>query len=57
MTPRLFNSANLDGEGTVSAADLVILLSEWDRTGVGDLDLDGVVGPRDVTMLLQRWGL
>jgi hypothetical protein len=57
VTPRLFNNANLDGEGTVSAADLVILLSEWDRTGVGDLDLDGIVGPRDVAALLQRWGL
>ena len=57
VTPRVFNNANLDGEGTVSAADLVILLSEWGGTGMGDLDLDGVVGPRDVTQLLQRWGL
>jgi hypothetical protein len=57
VTPRLFNNANLDGDGTVAAPDLVILLSEWDRTGVGDLDLDGIVGPRDVAALLQRWGL
>lgn len=57
VTPRVFNNANIDGDGVVTAADLVILLSEWGGTGIGDLDLDGVVGPRDVTEMLQRWGL
>ena len=57
ITPRVFNNANIDGDGVVTAADLVILLSEWGGTGIGDLDLDGVVGPRDVAQMLQRWGL
>ncbi|MFM2163982.1 MAG: hypothetical protein RL325_419 [Planctomycetota bacterium] len=56
VAPRAYTNANLDGEGTVGASDLVILLSEWDRTGLGDLDLDGVVGPRDLAELLIRWG-
>jgi len=56
VTPRLYNNANLDGEGTVGASDLVIMLSDWERTGLGDIDLDGVVGPRDLASLLMRWG-
>lgn len=56
VTPRVYNNGNLDGVGAVDAQDLVILLSGWGGTGLGDLDLDGVIGPRDLTVLLQFWG-
>jgi len=56
ITPRTYNTANIDGEGVVDASDLVVLLSAWGETGLADIDLDGVVGPRDLTVLLERWG-
>jgi len=56
VAPRTYATPNIDGEGTVGAQDLVLLLSDWGTTGLGDLDLDGVVGPRDLAALLERWG-
>jgi hypothetical protein len=56
ITPRVYNNANISGDGTVDAEDLVMLLADWGHTGLGDLDLDGVVGPLDLGMLLQQWG-
>ena len=56
IAPRIYNTANVDGEGLVGAGDLVALLSEWGGHGLADIDLDGTVGPRDLTILLERWG-
>jgi hypothetical protein len=47
---------DLDGDGTVGAADLTILLGSWGGTGVADLDGDGIVGASDLTVLLSGWG-
>jgi hypothetical protein len=48
---------DLDGNGTVDAADLAVLLSNWGAAGgEADLDMDGVVGPADLTLLLGAWG-
>jgi hypothetical protein len=49
--------ADLDGDGTVGAGDLTILLGSWDTFGgAGDLDGDGIVGAGDLTILLGAWG-
>jgi hypothetical protein len=48
--------ADLTGDGTVGAADIAVLLSNWGGTGVGDLDGDGAVGAADIAALLSAWG-
>ena len=50
--------ADLDGDGSVSATDLIVLLGAW---GVNpfhpaDIDGDGSVGTSDLIALLGNWG-
>ncbi|MFO0826845.1 MAG: hypothetical protein U0572_01740 [Phycisphaerales bacterium] len=47
---------DLDGDGSVGASDLGILLGAWGTSGPGDLDGDGVVGATDLGLLLGAWG-
>jgi len=49
-------AADLNGDGTVGAADLALLLGQWGLTGSGDLNSDGVVGAPDLALLLGDWG-
>ncbi|MCA9291259.1 MAG: DNRLRE domain-containing protein [Phycisphaerales bacterium] len=48
---------DLNGSGTVDAADLAILLAAWGPCGrcSADLDADGTVGPSDLALLLAQW--
>ena len=46
---------DLDGNGTVDAADLSILLSSW-GSAAGDLNGDGSTDAADLTILLNNWG-
>jgi len=51
---------DLDGNGSVGAPDLAILLGEFGRTGKpgtipADLDRDGAVGASDLAILLGNW--
>lgn len=48
--------ADLDGNGTVDAADLAILLGQWGGAGVADLDVSGTVDGADLAVLLGGWG-
>ncbi len=50
------NPADLNGDGTVNAADLAIMLSNWGTGGVGDLNGDGSVEASDLAGLLGAWG-
>lgn len=52
----LSNPADLNGDGSVNAADLSILLGSWGGKGLGDIDGDGVVGASDLAILLGAWG-
>ncbi len=46
-----------DGDCTVGAADLLILLTEWgQRDSPADLNGDGIVGAADLLILLVNWG-
>lgn len=56
ITAREFNSGDFDGDGSIGAADLTVLLSEWGGTGLSDFNLDGVVDASDLATLLSRWG-
>lgn len=49
---------DLDGNGTVEAADLTILLADWGACDgcPADLDGDGSVGGGDLAALLAAWG-
>ncbi|MFO0826540.1 MAG: LamG-like jellyroll fold domain-containing protein [Phycisphaerales bacterium] len=52
-------SPDLDGDGTVGAGDLGILLGAWGpaRPGsVADLNADGIVDGADLGVLLSQWG-
>jgi hypothetical protein len=50
--------ADLDGDLTVGAADLSMLLAVWGTFGGSDADLDGdgTVGAADLSLLLATWG-
>jgi hypothetical protein len=50
--------ADLDGNGSVGAADLAALLAAWGASGANpaDLDGDGSVGAADLAALLATWG-
>ncbi|MBL9120075.1 MAG: hypothetical protein JNL80_09200 [Phycisphaerae bacterium] len=49
--------ADLDGNGSVEAPDIAILLGEWDVKGsVADLNEDGIVSAPDLAILLGAWG-
>ena len=53
---------DLDGSGSVGAADLLALLASWGscpdlpETCPADLDLDNIVGASDLLILLANWG-
>ena len=49
--------ADIDGDGTVSASDLAIVLGAWSTTfSVADLDSSGQVDASDLAVLLGAWG-
>ena len=48
--------ADVDGDGSVGASDLGMVLGAWDRSGFGDLNGDGQVGSADLAILLGQWG-
>ncbi|MEE8154935.1 MAG: hypothetical protein V3T53_08225 [Phycisphaerales bacterium] len=52
---------DLNGDGTVGAADLLILLANWGPCGdcddcIADIDGDCTVGASDLLILLVNWG-
>lgn len=55
------SQADLDGDGSVGAADLALLLGAWGTCPSppaicpADLTGDGVVGPADLAILLAHW--
>ena len=61
LTPILPPLGDLDGDGSVSVSDLLILLGAWGPCAdcadcVADLDEDCVVGVKDLLILLGNWG-
>lgn len=48
--------ADLNGNGSVGAEDLSILLGAWGGTGAADLNGNGSVGAEDLSILLGAWG-
>lgn len=48
-------AADLDGSGTVDAADLSTLLSNWGEAA-GDVDGDGDTDASDLSVMLSSWG-
>jgi hypothetical protein len=47
---------DLDGDGSVGASDIAILLNGWGSAGAADLNGDGVVNGADLATLLSNWG-
>jgi hypothetical protein len=50
---------DLDGDGTVAAADLSMLLARWGAASASepaDFDRNGAVGASDLSLLLSVWG-
>jgi hypothetical protein len=52
VTARSVRSPDLNADGIVDAADLSILLGEWQNDSVADLDLSGAVDAADLSILL-----
>ncbi|MFM7260095.1 MAG: dockerin type I domain-containing protein, partial [bacterium] len=55
VTARTFNNGDLNGDGSVNAADMTILLSSWGENGIADINADGLVGSEDLAALLSLW--
>ena len=53
-----FDPADLNMDGAVGAADLLILLASWGPCAdcPADIDGDGSVGAADLLILLASWG-
>ena len=51
-------TGDIDGDGTVGAADLLALLVAWGPNPLhpADFDGDGIVGASDLLILLANWG-
>lgn len=50
-------TGDIDGDGTVGAADLSYLLGAWGGSDANaDIDDDGIVGGSDLSLLLSSWG-
>ncbi len=48
---------DLDGDGSVGAADLAELIGFWGQSGVpADFDMSGAVGAADLAELIGNWG-
>ncbi|MDI9403596.1 MAG: hypothetical protein QM516_06965 [Limnohabitans sp.] len=50
------NPFDLDGDGSVGAADLSLLLSQWGGAGSADFDASGAVDAPDLSAMLSNWG-
>ena len=56
LAPAAPDPGDLDADGVIGFADLVLLLADWGRTHTpSDLDGNGDVGFGDVVVLLARW--
>jgi hypothetical protein len=53
--PQTSPSPDLDGNGSVGASDLAILLNQWGTVGTADLNGDGIVNAADMSVLLSAW--
>ena len=52
-----FCPGDVDGNGVVNTADLLILLGAWGSPGgPADVNFDGIVNTEDLLMLLGDWG-
>ncbi|MFZ9915444.1 MAG: dockerin type I domain-containing protein [Phycisphaerales bacterium] len=47
---------DLNGDGSVNAADLSVLLGGWGTSGPTDLNGDGTTNAADLSILLGAWG-
>ena len=48
--------ADLTGDGTVALDDLLVILSRWGQSGIGDVDGSGQIDAEDIILLLESWG-
>jgi hypothetical protein len=53
-----YRPADINGDGVVNTADLLLLLADWGCTGTceGDVDGDGDTDTNDLLLLLADWG-
>ena len=50
-------AGDLDGDGTIGSADLLVLLADWGEVhSSADIDCDGRVDVDDVLTLIRNWG-
>ncbi len=49
-------AGDLDGNNTVDAADLAVLLASWGTAGPADLNSDGDTNAADLAILIATWG-
>jgi hypothetical protein len=47
--------SDINFDGFVDAADLALLLNNWNGIGIGDINQDGGVDAQDVAIMLNAW--
>lgn len=53
---RIPAAADINGDGSVNASDLSLLLGGWGSSGGSDLDGNGITEAADLSILLGAWG-
>ncbi len=48
--------ADVSGNGTISVADLLLVLDEWGGVGIADVTGDGIVNVADLLAVIEAWG-
>ncbi|MAB81889.1 MAG: hypothetical protein CMJ24_00430 [Phycisphaerae bacterium] len=57
MHAGLFVDADLNGDGSVTVNDLLIVIAQWGTEGpLGDVTRDDLVNIEDLLMVISRWG-
>jgi hypothetical protein len=56
ISPAPIEPSDLNGDGSVGAADLAVLLGDWGPgLSIADIDADGIIGATDLAILLGSW--
>jgi len=48
--------ADINADGIVNVNDLLIVIGNWDSSGIGDINADGIVDVSDLLIVVGNWG-
>jgi hypothetical protein len=48
--------ADIDKDGVVGVADLLMVIDQWGTDGSADVNVDGIVNVADLLAIVDAWG-